>query len=151
MGGGKNLKNEQRLVFNTYLSKHRYCGNTKQQQCISKGRNRIKVIDIRTDQLWVVWWCSRTEYPNMEDGEPLNTKLCSWSRLYPAAGWIRTRTLTRIRPTNMVPNGMQNGENTVGQEISINTRGEQTLKPDFYSCILFNWHQPINLICIHWT
>ena len=55
----------------------------------------MKSID--PDQLWVPWRCSRTEYPNMEEGGPLNSRLWSWSRLYPAAGRTRTRTWTSTR------------------------------------------------------
>lgn len=47
------------------------------------------------DQLSVLWRCSRTEYPNMEEGGPLNSRLWSWSRLYPAAGGPGTQMKTR--------------------------------------------------------
>lgn len=52
---------------------------------------------IDPDQLWDPWRCSRTEYPNMEEEGPLNSILWSWSRLYPAAQWTRTRSWTKIR------------------------------------------------------
>ena len=54
---------------------------------------------IDPDQLWDPWRCSRTEYPNMEEEGPLNSILWSWSRLYPAVQWTktRTRTWTKIR------------------------------------------------------
>ena len=73
------------------------------------------------DQVWSPLLCSRTEYPNMEDGGPLNSRLCSWFRLYPATGWARTRARTRIRtglrrPHTPHDEGCMMGGQTTGQE-----------------------------------
>lgn len=95
---GKETENDS-LVFDKQVK----CVTTLSNNSVSA---EVSENNVRTDQLWALCWCSSTEYPNMADGGPLNTRLCSWSRLYPAAGWMRSRSWTRIspQPAYMVPN-----------------------------------------------